>query len=167
MNAENHREDQTRPRVLLVSTTPILQRTLGRALGSEADVLAVDYGTDTYLAAHSAFPADVVVIDVTRLGDHCQGLASATAFTQRGAHRAILGYAHDEGAEIAISEEMNATFNPSVEGILELLRTPRRRRLPRDTTDVAGTAASHPSICSREAPPAAPSSFSATCVSGA
>jgi len=127
-NTESSESHTAQPIVVLVSAGPILRRSLEAQLAPYADVVAVKYRTTAYEAACD-LDAQIVVIDLTNVQTASAAHTAAHTFAAARSHLVFLGYGQDEADGRSLAEELNVTFNPGLEGLLELLETPRPARV--------------------------------------
>jgi pilus assembly protein Flp/PilA len=112
------------PILVLVSAGPIVRHSLESRLAQRARIVPVEYRTGAYEAARE-LDAQVVVVDLANVGVAAAAHTVARDFEATASHLVFLGYGRDEADERSLAEELAATFNPSLEGVLDLLETPR------------------------------------------
>jgi hypothetical protein len=123
-------------RVLLVSVAPIPRRSLESMLSMLAEVRIVDHGSTEYDEAATHFHPQLVIVDLTHLGNLRTAQDIAGRFDGE-AQIVFLGYAHDEGEEASISQEMGALFNPSLGELMVLVAGLRPQEAHDDSSDGA------------------------------
>ncbi len=130
METTRHGIETGRPYVLLAGVGAIPRHCLELALGSHADV-----GSCPLSDTRAWATPQLAVIDLTASHDLQLAIETGSRLADAGTELVVLGYGRDESMEHAISQELNATFNPSIEGLLELLHPLRRPRAGDDLTD--------------------------------
>jgi hypothetical protein len=125
MRNAHHRDarddDDALRRVLLVTVAPLPLRTLAGRIADRTEVRSVRFGEAGYDEAVAHFRPHTVVVDLTNLGSLRLARDIAGLFLARGARIVFLGYAHDPGPELALSQEMDALYNPPLDDLVALV----------------------------------------------